>query len=102
MYSITSVDDVVASLKAVVLNTMDQAIPRGLITKSEFPHWFSSDLRYYIWKKDYYYRRFKRNSDYFKRKFSFYRKLVKATCKSGRIRWFKSINDNLKLQPKQF
>jgi hypothetical protein len=27
---------------------------------------------------------------------------VKATCKSGRIRWFKSINDNLKLQPKQF
>jgi hypothetical protein len=103
MYNITSVDDAVTSLDAVVLNAMDQAISRGSIRKSKFPHWFSSDLRHYIWKKDYYYRRFKKkNSDYFYNKFSFCRKLVKATIKSERIRWLKSIDDNLKSQPKQF
>jgi hypothetical protein len=48
-------------------------------------------------KKDYYYRRFeKKNSDYFYNKFSFYRKLVKATIKSDRLRWLKSTDDNLK------
>jgi hypothetical protein len=51
MYSITSVDDAVTSLNAVVLNAMDEAISRGFIRKSKFPHWFSSALRYYIWKK---------------------------------------------------
>jgi hypothetical protein len=103
MYSITSVDDAVTSLNAVVLNAMDQAIPRGSIRKSKFPHWFSSALQYYIWKKDYYYRRFKKkNSDYFYSKFSFYRKLVKATIKSDRLRWLRSTDDNLKSQSKQF
>jgi hypothetical protein len=54
-------------------------------------------------KKDYCYRRFKKkNSDYFYSKFSFYRKLVKATIKSARLRWLKSIDDNVKSQPKQF
>jgi hypothetical protein len=54
-------------------------------------------------KKDYYYRHFKKkNSDYFYNKFSFYRKLVKATIKSDRLRWLKSTDDNLKSQPKQF
>jgi hypothetical protein len=98
MYSITSVDDAVTSLNAVDLNAMDQAIPHGFIRKSEFPHWFLSALWYYIWKKDYYYRRFKKkNSDY-----SFYRNLAKATIKSDRFRWFKSVDDNLKSQPKEF
>jgi hypothetical protein len=103
MYSITSVDDAVTSLNAVVLNATDQAISRGFIRKSKFPHWFSSALRCYIWKKDYYYKRFKKkNSDYFYSKFSFYRELVKATIKSDRLTWLKSIDDNLKSQPKQF
>jgi hypothetical protein len=103
MYSITSVDDAVTSLNTVVLNAIDQAIPHGLIRKSKFPHWFSSALRYNIRKKDYYYRRFKKkNSDYFYNKFSFYHKLVKATIKSDRLRWLKSIDDHLKSQPKQF
>jgi hypothetical protein len=66
MYSITSVYDAVTSLNSVVLNAMDQAIPRGFIRKSKLPHRFSSALRHNIWKKDYYYRRFKKkNSDYF-------------------------------------
>jgi hypothetical protein len=97
------VDDAVTSLNADVLNAMDQAVPRGFIRKSKFPHCFSSSLRYYIWKNDYYYRRFKKkNFNYFYNKFSFYRKLVEATIKSDRLRWLKSIDDNLKLQPKQF
>jgi hypothetical protein len=54
-------------------------------------------------KKDCYYRRFKKkNSDYFYSKFSFYRKLVKATIKSDRFRQLKSIDGNLKSQSKQF
>jgi hypothetical protein len=86
MYSITSVDDAVTSLNAVVLNAMDQAIPCGFIRQSKFPHWFLSALRYYIWKKDYYYRCFKKkNSIYFHSKFSFYCKLVKAAIKSDRL-----------------
>jgi hypothetical protein len=102
IYSITSVDDAVTSLNIVFLNAIDQAIPHGFIRKSKFPHLFSSALRYNIWKKDYYYRRLKKkNSDYFYNKFSFYRKLVKATIKSDRLRWLKSIDDNLKSQPKK-
>jgi hypothetical protein len=37
MYSITSVNDAVTSLNAVVLNAIDQAIPRGFIRNSKFP-----------------------------------------------------------------
>jgi hypothetical protein len=32
-------------------------------------------------------------------KFSFYRKLVRATIKFDKLRWLKSIDDNLKSQP---
>ncbi|PNF20051.1 hypothetical protein B7P43_G05268 [Cryptotermes secundus] len=32
----------------------------------------------------------------------FYRKLVKTTIKSDRLRWLKSVDENLKSQPKQF
>ncbi|PNF33582.1 hypothetical protein B7P43_G14684 [Cryptotermes secundus] len=35
-------------------------------------------------------------------KFSFYRKLVKITIKSDRLRWLKTVEENLKSQPKQF
>jgi hypothetical protein len=50
-------------------------------------------------KKEYFYRCFKKKKIYFYSKFSFYHRLVKATFKSDRLRWF---NDNLKSQPKQF
>jgi hypothetical protein len=104
VYDTTSVDAAVASLNAVVQDAMEQAIPRGIIkSKSEFPHWYSGSLRYYIKKKNYFYRRFKKEkTDSLYQNFSFYRKLVKATTKSDRLRWLTSIDENLKSQPKQF
>jgi hypothetical protein len=39
--------------------------------------------------------------DYFYDKLAFYRKLVKNTSESDRLRWLKSI-DNLKSQPQHF
>jgi hypothetical protein len=103
VYCTSSVDAAVASLSAVVLDAMDQAIPCGYITKSKFPRWFTSSLRYYIRKKNYFYRRIKKHksaSQY--DAFSFYRKLVKATIRVDRIRWLESINANLMTQPKHF
>jgi hypothetical protein len=80
VYDTNSVDAAVASRNAVVQDAMEQAIPRGFITKSIFPHLFSSASRYYIRKKNYFYRRFKKKkSDSPYNKFSLYRKLVKAT-----------------------
>ncbi|PNF43033.1 hypothetical protein B7P43_G08782 [Cryptotermes secundus] len=103
VYDTSSVDAGAARLSAAVQDAMEQAIPRGFITKSKFPHWFSSSLRYYIRKKNYFYRRFKKHkSASLYDTFSFYRKLVKATIKIDRLRWLESINANLKTHPKQF
>jgi hypothetical protein len=100
VYDTNSVNAVVSSLSAIVQDAMDQAIYSGYITKSKLPHWFSNALKYYIRKEDYFYRGVnmkKSNSLY--NKFSFHRKLVKVTIKAGRLKWFKSIVANLKLQP---
>jgi hypothetical protein len=60
-------------------------------------------LRHYIAKKNYFHRRFKKwPSDYFYDRFAYYRKLVKNTIKSDRLRWLKSIYNNLKSQPQHF
>jgi hypothetical protein len=102
MYSITSVDDAVTSLNAVVLNSMDQAIPRVFIRKSKILSLVLEGSTVLHLEKNYYYRCFKKkNSNYFYSKFFFYHKLVKATIKSDRLRLPKSI-DNLNSQPKQF
>jgi hypothetical protein len=103
VYDTNSVDAAVASLNAVVQDAMEQAIPRGYSKKSKFPHWFSNSLRYYITKKNYFYRRFKKKETAsLYDAFSFYRKRVKATMKTDRLRWLESIDANLKSQPKQF
>ncbi|PNF20040.1 hypothetical protein B7P43_G05817 [Cryptotermes secundus] len=104
VYGTTSVDSAVAGLNAAVQDAMEHAIPRGIInTRMKFPHWYSSSLKYYIRKKNYFYRRFKKKkSDCLYQKFSYYRKLVKSTIKSDRLRWLKSVDENLKSQPKQF
>jgi hypothetical protein len=60
VYETTSVDVAVASLNAAVSGAMEQAIPRGYSSKSKFPPWFSYTLRYYINKKNYFHRRFKK------------------------------------------
>jgi hypothetical protein len=61
VYGASSVDSAVASLSAAVQDAMDQAVPRGYVAKSKFPHWFSSSLKYCIRKKNYFYRRFKKH-----------------------------------------
>jgi hypothetical protein len=60
VHGTTSVEAAVASLSAAVQDAMEQAIPIGIIkSKSKFPHWYSSSLRYYIREGNYFYRRFK-------------------------------------------
>jgi hypothetical protein len=103
VYETTSVDSAVASLNAAVHSAMKQAIPRSYSRKSKFPAWFSHTLRHYLAKKNYFHRRFKKKlSDYFYDRFVLYRKLVKSTIKSDRLRWLKSIDNNLKSQPQHF
>jgi hypothetical protein len=86
VYETSSVDVAVQSLNAAVQDAMEQAIPRGYSCKSKFPPWFSYILRYYIAKKNYFHRRFKKKpSDYFYDRFTFYRKLIKNTMKSDRL-----------------
>jgi hypothetical protein len=54
-------------------------------------------------EKNYFYRRYrKKQTDCLFHYFSFYRKLVKATIKTDKLRWLKSIDENLKSQLKQF
>jgi hypothetical protein len=103
VYETTSVDTAVASLNAAVRDAMEDAIPRGYSRKFKFPPWFSHTLRHYIAKKNYFHRRFKmKPSDYFYDRFALYRKLVKSTIKSDRLRRLKSIDNNLKSQPQHF
>jgi hypothetical protein len=90
VYETSSVAIAVASLNAAVRGAMEQAIPHGYSCKSKFSHRFSYTLRYYIAKKNYFHRRFKKNSsDFFYDRFAYYRKLVKNTIKSYRLRWLK-------------
>jgi hypothetical protein len=104
VYGTTTVDAAVTCLNTAVQDAMEIAIPRGIANPNlKYPHWYSSSLRYYIKKKNYYYRRFKKKkTDCLYEKFSYYRKLVKATVKSDRLRWFKYVDKNLESQPKQF
>jgi hypothetical protein len=102
VYSNSAVDAAVDSFTNVILPAMDLAIPQGFI-KSRFPHWFSHTLIYYILKKNYFYRRYKKSkNEYYYSKFSHYWKLVKITIKFDRINRYKSIDDDLKTQPSKF
>jgi hypothetical protein len=104
VYGTSSVDSAVDCLNAVVQGAMELAIPRGVIkSNSKFPHWYSNSLRSYIKKKNYYYRRFKtKKTDSLYHKFSYYRKLVKATIQSDRLSWLQSVDEKLRTQPKHF
>jgi hypothetical protein len=78
VYETCSVDVAVASLSVAVRDAKEQANPRGYKRNSKFPSSFSNALRYYVVKKNYFYRHFeKKRSDYFYDKFAFYLKLVK-------------------------
>jgi hypothetical protein len=103
LYSETSVDAAVDRLNFAVTQAIDLAVPSGHIQKHKYPDWFSGKLKIYIKKKNYFYRRYKKyTSDCFYDKFSYYRKLVKATAKTDGFRWLQSVDKNLKSHPKQF
>jgi hypothetical protein len=103
VYGTVSVDSAASSLDAAVQDTMEQAIPRGVINyKSKFLLWYSSFLSYYSYiRKNIFTDALKKKSYCFYQNCSFYRKLVRATVKSGRLRWLKSTHENLKQQPQQ-
>jgi hypothetical protein len=65
VYDTNSVDVAVARLSAIVQDAMEQTIPHGSIIKSKLPNRFSSSLKYYIRKKNYFYRRFKKRTKHF-------------------------------------
>jgi hypothetical protein len=105
VYGTTSVESAVACLNAAVQDAMEHAIPRGFTNaNSKFPHWYSSTLKYNIGKKKLFFTdvKKKKKSDCLYQKFSFCRKFVKATIKSDRLRYLKSVDENLKSQSKQF
>jgi hypothetical protein len=85
VYETTSVDTAVTSLSAAVNGAMEQAIPHGYSCRSKFPPWFI--ISTVAFKK--------KPSDYFYDRFTIYRKLVKYTIKSDRLRWLKSIDNTL-------
>jgi hypothetical protein len=83
-YNESSVD--VDRLNATVTETIGLAIPSGLMRKNKYPSWFSGKLKFFIRKKNYFYRQFKKSkAEYLYNKFSFYQKLVKATIMSDRL-----------------
>jgi hypothetical protein len=103
VYGTTSFNSAVGCLNEAVQDVMENAIPRGIInTNSKFPHWYSSFLKYYIRKKIIFTVVSKKTSDCLYQKFYFYSKPVIATIKPDRLRLLKSLNENLKSQPKQF
>lgn len=103
LYSESSVDAAVDRLNDVIIKAINLAVPIGRVSKHKYPAWFSSRLKTYINKKNYFHRRYKQfKTDCFYDKFSFYRKLVKSTLKSDRSRWLNSVDENLKSHPQQF
>jgi hypothetical protein len=60
------VDAAVDSLNAAVHCAMDRPITRGCIKKPKYTSWFSTPLRYYVRKKNYFHKIFKKkNTDFF-------------------------------------
>jgi hypothetical protein len=103
VYSNNTVEAAVDSFTNVIPQAMDLALPQGLSKNSRFPHWFSRTLIYYIRKKNYFYRRYKKSkNEYHYNKFSHFQKLIKTTIKTDRLNWYKSIDDDLKTQPSKF
>ena len=99
----TNVDIAVEELYEAVTVAISQSIPYSLKNKQKFPSWFSSDLKFYIRKKNDHHRPYKKTKSGFHYDlFSYYRKLVKITIKADRRIWLSNINDNLKSNPKQF
>jgi hypothetical protein len=103
VYNESSVDAAIDRLSVGVTLAIAMSVPTGCTNRCKFPVWFSSKLKSYMRKKNYFYRHFKKyKSNYFYDKFSSYRGLVKATIRSDKLQWLKSIDNNLKNNPVHF
>jgi hypothetical protein len=102
VYNETSVD-AVDRLPVAVTPAIAMSVPNGCTNRCKFPVWFSSELKSYLRKRNYFYRHFKKyKSNYFYDKLSSYRRLVKATIRSDKIQWLKIIDNNLNSTPVHF
>jgi hypothetical protein len=103
VYNETSVDAAVDRLTVPVTHAIAMSVPTGYTNRCKFPVRFSSEFKSYIREKNYFYRRFKKyKSNYLYDKISSCRRLVKATIRSDKLQWLKSIDDNLKTNPVHF
>jgi hypothetical protein len=94
-----SVDSAVNNLTALAREAINLAITYIKSKNSTFLLWFSNSLK--IKKKTWHFRRYRNSkSNHSYSAFSYYRKLVKTTNKPDRIRWLKSVGDNLKTKRK--
>jgi hypothetical protein len=97
LYNKTSADAAVGRLNVAVTQAIDLTVPSGHIKKHTYPTRFFGKLKAYIIKKNDFHRRYKKHkADCFYDKCSYYQKLVKATVKTDRFRWLKSVDENLK------
>jgi hypothetical protein len=93
----------VDSLNAVVNEAIAPAISISYPHTNTLPHWYYGTLKYYIRKKNYFYRRYKKKGSQHSYSTFFYCcKLVKWTIKSNKLVFLKSTEDNLKYQHKKF
>jgi hypothetical protein len=103
VYSHTSPNSTAEQLSTVVTKSLDFFIPYSHHNKSKYLHWFPNTMKYYIHSKRYFSRHYKKNlSPDVYSTFSYFHKLVKATIMSYRLRWLKSVEDNLKTQLRDF
>jgi hypothetical protein len=86
-----------------VMQAVKTAVPTVCIKFCKFHVWFSENLKYYITRKNYLYRLFKKcRSNYFYGTYSSYCGLVKANVKCDKINWHESIDNNLWANPINF
>jgi hypothetical protein len=103
LFSENAVDSTVLNLTVIVSDAINKAMPFAKYRNSSFPYWFSSTMKYYIKNRNQYFRRYKKSkSAEHYASFSHYRKLVKIALNTDRLRWLKSVDSDLKTQPKQF
>jgi hypothetical protein len=96
-----SVDFGVNNLTAILREPVNLAIPYVRFKNLAFPYWFSN-LKFYIKKKNQHFRRYKKSKSDHNCSVFLIIKVVKCTIKRDRLRWLKSIDDNLKTKPKDF
>jgi hypothetical protein len=103
VFNENSVDSAVYNFTASVSEAINETIPFVKSKSPSFPHWFSKSFKNYITKKINFLKKYKKSkSDYYHSIFSYYCKLTKITIKADRLDLLKTIDDNLRTQPKHF